>query len=225
MLKLKRYYKLIIFLLCLIIGLGFSIVNLNIEKPEEISNNYNVNNEVEEEEELPLETKENPIIKQEEVILEEKKPEVNTNNKNEDNIKSTTPSGGDVVENYVSLSINCNTINSNLKDLKEGLRDYVPSDGIILSKDKIEFTEGETVYDILNRITRNNRIKITSIYNSLYNSQYIVSINNISEKSCGESSGWKYKVNGNEPNYGISEYKVSNGDIIEFLYTCKYGDV
>ena len=56
-----------------------------------------------------------------------------------------------------------------------------------------------------------------------YNSAYIEGINNIYEFDGGELSGWTYLVNGKVPGVGCSEYKVKNGDVIEWLYTCDMG--
>lgn len=39
----------------------------------------------------------------------------------------------------------------------------------------------------------------------------------------GPLSGWMYKVNGEFPGYGSSKYKLSNGDVIEWVYTCDLG--
>ena len=36
-------------------------------------------------------------------------------------------------------------------------------------------------------------------------------------------SGWMYSVNSWFPNYGCSQYEVSDGDMIEWRYTCDLG--
>ena len=53
---------------------------------------------------------------------------------------------------------------------------------------------------------------------------YIEGINNIYEFSCGELSGWMYCVNGEYPNVGCSDYKIKDGDNIEWYYTCDLGE-
>jgi len=55
---------------------------------------------------------------------------------------------------------------------------------------------------------------------AMYNSVYIVGINNLYEFDCGELSGWRYKVNGLFPNYGGSRYGLKDWDVIEWVYTC-----
>ena len=54
----------------------------------------------------------------------------------------------------------------------------------------------------------------------VYNSVYIEGINNIYEFDCGELSGWLYKVNNESPGVGCSLYKLKDGDVVEWIYTC-----
>ena len=103
------------------------------------------------------------------------------------------------------------------------LLSVLPSDGIILKKTSVSFNDGETVFDILCRETRNRQIHMESSYTPVFNSAYIEGINNLYEFDCGEGSGWVYSVNGVYPNYGCSNYKVQPGDSIEWHYTCNYG--
>ena len=68
-----------------------------------------------------------------------------------------------------------------------------------------------------------DKIHIEFVKTPVYDSAYIEGINNLYEFDCGELSGWMYKVNGNFPNYGCTNYKIKNGDNIEFVYTCDLG--
>ena len=43
------------------------------------------------------------------------------------------------------------------------------------------------------------------------------------EFDAGELSGWMYRVNGVFPNKGCSAYTLSDGDVVEWLYTCDLG--
>ena len=58
----------------------------------------------------------------------------------------------------------------------------------------------------------------------IYNSAYIEGIANLYEFDCGELSGWMYKVNGWFPNYGCSRYRLTEGDVVEWVYTCDLGN-
>lgn len=121
------------------------------------------------------------------------------------------------------LTITCTTILDNMGDLKDGKEVLVPSDGVILPKTEVEFFEGESVFDVLQRETRSRRIHMESNFVPLYNSAYIKGIGNLYEFDCGSGSGWNYRVNGWFPNYGVSRYVVQQGDNIEFCYTCDLG--
>lgn len=136
----------------------------------------------------------------------------------------------DITENSetVFISIRCDTILDNLDNLDESLRsdEYVPKDGVILPRTEYVLREGDTVFDILDRAVRYNRIQMEyqgSDQNS-FGSVYIRGINYLYEFSCGELSGWMYKVDGEYPNYGCSKYKLKDGQEIEWVYTCDLGN-
>ena len=48
-------------------------------------------------------------------------------------------------------------------------------------------------------------------------------IDNLYEFDCGQQSGWLYRVNGYSPGYSSSQYVLSDGDQVEWLYTCDLG--
>ena len=119
-----------------------------------------------------------------------------------------------------TITIRCDTILDNLDNLDDGKEAYVPSNGIILATSTVEFEDGETVFDVLNRVCEYAGIPIEYSWTPLYNSYYIEGINNLYEFDCGNESGWMYKVNGWFPNYGCSSYTLSDGDDIVWCYTC-----
>lgn len=120
-----------------------------------------------------------------------------------------------------TIEIRCDSILDNLEDLKEGKSKYVPSDGRILSKAEVEFSEGETVFDVLKRLCDSNNIQLEYSWTPFYNSYYIEGIHQLYEFDCGSESGWMYQVNGIFPNYGCSSYTLKDGDVIKWCYTCK----
>lgn len=122
-----------------------------------------------------------------------------------------------------TISISCKTILDNIDNLDEGKRQLVPDDGVLLAPISAEFKEGESVFDVLQRVCRGNAIHMESSFSPIYNSAYIEGIANLYEFDCGSLSGWMYSVNGSFPNYGCSAYTLSDGDVIEFLYTCDLG--
>ena len=107
--------------------------------------------------------------------------------------------------------------------LKDG--DYFPEDGIILPETEYVLREGDTVFDILDRAVRYNKIQMEyqgAEHNS-YKSAYIRGISYLYEFSCGPLSGWMYKVDGEYPSYGCSKYILHDGQVIEWVYTCNLG--
>ena len=126
---------------------------------------------------------------------------------------------------YCTIEIRCDTIANDLSKLKNPeIRPYIPADGVILAKQKVEVYDGETVFDILKRVTRNNRIQLEFRNDKGYTGGvYIEGINHLYEFHGGDLSGWMYSVNGWFPNYGAAAYTVQEGDEILWCYTCDLG--
>lgn len=122
-----------------------------------------------------------------------------------------------------TLLIECGTVLNNMDKVTDGKEKVIPDDGVIYAKKKVTFYEGESVFDVLLRETKNNRIQMEYSFTPMYNSNYIKGINNLYEFDCGDLSGWQYIVNGWSPNYGCSRYIVKEGDAIEWHYTCDMG--
>ena len=122
-----------------------------------------------------------------------------------------------------TFSIECSTILNNLKDLDPDKRELVPSNGVILAPTKVTFYEGESVFDVLQRVCKEKGIHMESSWTPIYNSAYIEGIHNLYEFDCGELSGWMYRVNGWYPNYGCSRYQLVDGEKVEFRFTCDLG--
>lgn len=122
-----------------------------------------------------------------------------------------------------TLSIDCLTILDNLEQFDPDKLSILPEDGIIFSARKVSFYEGESVFDVLLRETKKNRIHMEYSMTPIYNSNYIEGIHNLYEFDCGELSGWMYSVNGWFPNYGCSRYQLKNGDVVKWRYTCDLG--
>ena len=124
----------------------------------------------------------------------------------------------------VTLEIRCDTLSSDMSKLENpAIKDYIPTDGTILAKTTYKGTTDNTVFDVLNTLCRNNDIQLEFSYTPIYESYYIEGINYLYEFDGGNLSGWMYKVNGWFPNYGCSSYYLSDGDVIEWVYTCDLG--
>ena len=130
----------------------------------------------------------------------------------------------DTKKTYTCIfSIECTAILNNLEDLNPEKLELIPSDGIILEQVEVEFFDGESVFDVLQRVCQENGIHLESEWTPIYNSAYIKGINNLYEKDCGKLSGWQYRVNGWYPNYGCSRYKLTDGAKVEFRFSCDLG--
>lgn len=125
----------------------------------------------------------------------------------------------------VTLTIRSDAVLSSLDKLQPELLPYIEEDGVILEKNEYVLRPGDTVFEILNRATRHHRIQMEyqGADMNIYNSVYVQGIQYLYEFSCGPLSGWMYEVNGEFPNYGISQYVLRNGDDIAFHYTCNLG--
>ncbi|WP_244226506.1 DUF4430 domain-containing protein [Paenibacillus protaetiae] len=122
-----------------------------------------------------------------------------------------------------TLSVSAATILNHMDQLNKDKLEVLPKDGVIYKAQKVTFYEGESVFDVLLREMKNNKIHMEFEMTPIYNSNYVEGINNIYEFDCGELSGWMYKVNGWFPNYGSSRYKLKDGDVVEWVYTCDLG--
>lgn len=101
--------------------------------------------------------------------------------------------------------------------------ELVPEDGWLLEPAEVNFQEGQSVFDVLQQVCRENKIHLEFSTTPVYGSAYIEGIGNLYEFDCGAESGWMYTVNGWFPNYGCSQYTLQDGDTVEWVYTCELG--
>ncbi len=122
-----------------------------------------------------------------------------------------------------TLSVKCDTIYNNIERIDREKTDFIPDDGVIFAEQTVSFEDGETVFDILLREMKRQKIHLEFVNTPVYNNAYIEGIANIYEFDFGELSGWMYKVNGVFPNFGCSSYQLKAGDKVEWVYTCNLG--
>lgn len=122
-----------------------------------------------------------------------------------------------------TISISCATVLNNMDKLDPDKDELVPEDGWILEPLTVIFHEGESVFNVLQRTCKQQKIHMEYEDTPIYNSAYIEGINNIYEFDAGDISGWMYKVNDWFPNYGCSRYQLKDGDNICWVYTCDLG--
>ena len=123
-----------------------------------------------------------------------------------------------------TISISCATILDNLDLCDPEKKELVPEDGCILEPMTVTFYEGESVFNVLQRTCKQQKIHMEFEDTPMYNSAYIEGIHNLYEFDVGELSGWMYSVNDWFPNYGCSRYQLQDGDVVEWVYTCDLGE-
>lgn len=122
-----------------------------------------------------------------------------------------------------TLEIRCDTLFENLDQLPEGKRSLVPENGILLAVTEVEFTGGDSVFDVFRNTLREQKIHFEYVDASAYDSVYIEGIGNLYEFDCGPQSGWMFHVNDVYPGLGCSAYTLADGDRILYQYTCDMG--
>ena len=140
----------------------------------------------------------------------------------EDASPETEASAAEDEEYLCSIAINCEAILDNMDKLDPDKAELVPENGILFAAEGIAFEPGETVFGLLRRTTRENKIHMEFV-NSPDGSSYIEGIGNIYEFDCGELSGWLFKVNGEFPGMSASQYELVNGDAVQWVYSCDLG--
>lgn len=96
----------------------------------------------------------------------------------------------------------------------------LPSDGYLLSATEVEFTDGESVLEVLRRTAQEHALTL-DVVDGEY--PYVNAIGELAGGSAGPMSGWLFSVNGEYPSVGVADIKVQAGDAIVFSYTCDGG--
>ncbi len=134
--------------------------------------------------------------------------------------KSSAPAAEQSKEESCALFISCSEILKNKDKFSEDKLSIVPAEGLIYEKSSIPFEDGDTVFDVLVREMKANKIQMEYTASPVYQTNYLKGIDNIYEKDFGSSSGWMYVVNGKQPPVGCNSYKLKSGDKIQWLYIC-----
>ncbi len=116
----------------------------------------------------------------------------------------------------VSVEIRCDTV--------AGKKDYIPQDGVILSRTDLSVWEGASAFDVLQEAARLYDIQLEYTGDTLsHGFIYVEGIAYLYEFDFGDLSGWMYQVNDVFPGVGSGEYPVSEGDRILWVYTTDLG--
>ncbi len=122
----------------------------------------------------------------------------------------------------VTVSIDLTSVLEHRDNLDPALLPYLPKDGMLLSPTVYVLREGDTAYDMLSRTVRHNKLplEVQGADKNAFSSVYVLGVGYFYEFSCGEHSGWTYRVNGVYPDVGCSKYVLSDGDVLEWVYSC-----
>lgn len=116
----------------------------------------------------------------------------------------------------VTMTIRCDTI------VGRGDSKYIPENGVILDTAEFQIEDGDTVYDMLIEAAKHYKIQVENEGSA--GMAYISGINYLYALDYGDLSGWVYHINGEAPSVGCGEYILSDGDEIEWHYTCDLGN-
>lgn len=125
------------------------------------------------------------------------------------------------------LSISCKTALDNWDDLDEALKKSgeIPKDGVILEETDYSISDGDTVFDLLQKAAKEEKIHLEyqGGGNNAAAGAYVEGINFLYEFSCGGQSGWFFSVNGKFPSGSSSGVLLKDGDRVEWIYSCDLG--
>ena len=145
----------------------------------------------------------------------------NSGNGNSGNNSQNTRPAGSIIS--CTIEIRCDNATARKDTVNPSIASRIPDDGTILEVTTYTGNEGFTVYDVLAAVTAAHNPVIPIVANA--DKSYVSSINNLSEKNVGPTSGWTYRVNGVLPMMAANQYKVKNGDVIKWIYVCQMGDM
>jgi len=87
---------------------------------------------------------------------------------------------------------------------------------------KVTVDSGSTVLDVVKQAEKSSSKLDVTVVDSKYG-DYISAINGETEKTFKGYDGWLYRVNGKEPEVGVSAYTVSASDSVVLYYGDPYG--
>lgn len=122
-----------------------------------------------------------------------------------------------------NIYISCASVLDHMDKLSDSTKKVIPENGVILDLTTVKVKQGATVFDVLQKAARENKVHLEYNYTPAYKTYYIEGIGNLYQFDAGNLSGWMYSVNGEFPGVGCSGYKVNDGDSINWLYTCSFG--
>ena len=123
----------------------------------------------------------------------------------------------------VTVLAECSAALDNMGSIDERVNTaaVIPADGVVLAYCEVPLPEGATAFDALALAARQQKVRVDGS-GTVYG-VYVSAIGHIAEFGFGDMSGWLYSVNGEYPEASCGEYRLHDGDAVEFHYTCGYG--
>jgi hypothetical protein len=127
-----------------------------------------------------------------------------------------------IVGFYLGFTLGSQQKNTGVDEMAQNVATSTVS--IVLNKEmgfasvfpKTEFVAGENLFNVLDRLTKANRIEFT--YKD-YGGSMGIFISSIASTTGTSDKWWQYWVNGEYANIGVSSYKPKAGDVVEFRLT------
>lgn len=91
----------------------------------------------------------------------------------------------------------------------------------IVSPMRVDAIENQTVLEVSLRVLKEQQIPFE--VSGVGSNASIKTINNLRAVQKGKQNSWLYKVNNKFPNEGPGEYKVKNGDKVQWVYALDLG--
>lgn len=119
----------------------------------------------------------------------------------------------------VTVSVDCGEVLSRMDSIDPAINppEVIPEDGVILYPCEVSVPEGGSALDALIAAARGDRVQVD--YRGTSYGAYIGGIGHVYEFGFGAMSGWLYRVNGEYPQCSAGAYILSEGDVVEFVYT------
>ncbi len=136
-------------------------------------------------------------------------------------LKSVKDDDGEFIT--CTIYISCASVLDHMDKLSTATKKVIPEDGVILNLTEVKVKKDATVFDVLKKAARDNKIHLEYNYTPAYKTCYIEGIGNLYQFDAGNLSGWLYSVNDEYPGLGCSGCKIKDGDNIKWVYTCNFG--
>lgn len=119
----------------------------------------------------------------------------------------------------VSLTIDA-TRAYNSAVLPQNIKDVLQNDGMLIKNATLTVAKGTAVSGIF-ELLRVYDIAVVSEQGPV--GTFVTSIQGLENGTCGASSGWLFRINGEFPSEGVDSVELHDGDVVEWVFSCDGG--